>query len=294
MMSVKILPLLAILLFFIPIANACFVSSELSVEVEDVPPLKPLKTETIDANITFTWGFGAIFLFPLNIYIEIKDVPDWIYITPSESSFSIAPEKIFEGFFGGEKSRTIPITLTPHKEVEAYVDSSFKIHVYTNGSFLIKGSEDEKSVSIRQDFQDKGVIASLSPSTIKLKEGESKRCYLNLTNACNGDITVNFEVENITDNWKISFSPQQVIIPSSYSGDNEKTVTVTFQGKGSEEGILRIKYFPTANPDWGEKEITVPLILKSTGKGGAGGLVAVVAFIIFLIIIAFLWKKKKS
>ncbi|KAA0002193.1 MAG: hypothetical protein FE048_04310 [Thermoplasmata archaeon] len=293
MLSVKISALLALFVFFFPLTNACFVSSELEVEVEDVPPLTPLKTVSVDANITFRWGFGAIFLFPLTLYVEIKDVPEWVYITLSEASFTVAPEKIFEGFFGGEKRKTISITLTPHKEIEAYVDSRFKLHVYTNGSFLIRGSEDEESVSIRQDFQNKGIIASLSPSTIKVKEGESKSCYLNLTNECNGDVTVTFEVENITDNWRISFSPQQIIIPSSYSGINKKTVVVTFRGKGSEEGLLKIQYSPSANPEWGKSEVYVPLLLESTEKGGIGGIIGIIAVIIFLLFIAFLWKKRK-
>lgn len=293
MVSGKILVLFVAILFFFPLTNACFVSSEIDVDVGDIPPLKSLKTVSVDANITFRWGFGAIFLFPLNIYIEVKDVPEWVYVTLSETSLSISPEKIFEGFFGGEEKRTVSITLTSHKEIEAYVDSTFKLHVYTNGSFLIRGSEDEEIVSIRQDFQDRGVVASLSPSTIEVKKGGSKKCYLNLTNECNGDITVIFEVENVTENWKISFSQQQIIIPSSYSGNNEKTITVTFQGEGKGEGVLKIKYFPTANPDWGEKEVTIPFLLKSTEEKGTGGIVAVTILIIFLIIIAFLWKKKK-
>lgn len=293
----KIFALLALFLLFIPLTNACFVSSTLEIDVEDIPPLTPFTSVDIDADITFEWGFGALFVAPVVIYVEVETAPEWVHVEPSEDSFTVSQE-LFEGFFGGKESKTIPIKITPHKEIEAYISSPLKIHAYTNGSFLIKESDGEKEIYIHQNFQDRGVLLSSSFQRIEVKKGESEQIYLNLTNECNGDVTVTFHVENITEDWDVSFTPsqQQVNVPSSYSRNNEKTVKITFRGKGegSEEGMLKIKYFPTSNPEWGEKEESMTFSLKSTEKRSIGGLIGVVVLIIFLFIIFILWKKRRA
>jgi uncharacterized membrane protein len=291
----KVFTLFALILLCIPLTEACFVSSLVELDIEDVSPLESSTSETIDANVAFEWGIGALFAAPVVIYIEVEKSPEWTYVETSEDSFTVQPG-FFEGFLGGSESETIPIKITTITEAEAFVSSPLKIRAYTNGSVLIQESMAEEEIYISQTFHDKGLFSSLSSQNIDMVKGESEQIVLNLTNECNGDVTVAFLIENLTEDWKISFSHQQIVIPSSYSGNNEKTVSlkVKAEGEGSEEGTLKIQYFPTNNPEWGENEKSLTLFFKSTEKGSIGGLIGVILLIVFLLILIVVWKKRRG
>ncbi len=290
----KIIVFVAMLAIFLPSAEACFVSSGIEIDAGDAPIVPPSDSVTMNANVTFRWGFGSFIPLPVTIYFDINNVPGWLYASPSVHSFTVTPK----GLTGGEEKKTVTITLTSNKETAAYSYDSFDIHVYTNGSFLVQGSGAEEKVTVSQDFNDKGISAQLSDSTINVVKGESGKSYLNITNMCNGDIYVKINVMNLSSAWKVSSAQTDFVIPSKYTGDNSKSIPLTFRasGKGEEEGWVEVRYSPSANANWGEKTVTIPVLVKSTEPGISGGAIAtaILLLLIVAVIIAVIWGKHRK
>jgi len=111
----KIIVFVAMLAIFLPSAEACFVSSGIEIDVGDVPSVPPSDSVTMDATVTFRWGFGSFIPLPVTIYFDINNVPGWLYASPSMHSFTVTPK----GLTGGEEKKTITITLTSNKETAA-------------------------------------------------------------------------------------------------------------------------------------------------------------------------------
>jgi len=290
----KAIIMVAILAILLPSAEGCFVSSGIDLDVSSPQPIPPSDSVTINANITFRWGFGSFIPLPVTVYLEVKDVPSWLYVSPSVSSFSVTPK----GFTGGEEKKVIPIKLTANTETKAFSYESITLHAYTNGSFLVKGSETEKKVTVMQDFVDKGISTQLSDSTINLVKGENEKVYLNITNMCNGDIYVKINIMNLSSDWKVTATQPELVISSKYTGTPTKSIPLTFRasGKGSEEGWIEVTYYPSSNPGWGEKTVTIPVFVKSSEPGISGGAVASAVFLLLIIalIIAIIWRKYKK
>jgi len=290
----SIILVIALVALFLPTAEGCFVSSGIDLVVDDPQPIPPSDSVTINANITFRWGFGSFLPLPVTVYLEVENAPDWLYISPSESSFTVTPK----GFTGGEEKKSIPITLTSNTETKAFSYESITLHAYTNGSFLVKGSEVEKKVTVMQDFKDKGISTQLSDSMISVVKGESQRVYLNITNMCNGDIYVKINVMNLSNDWKVTSTQTELVIPSKYTGTPSKSIPITFRasGKGSEEGWIEVTYSPSGNPDWGEKSVAIPVFVKSSEPGISGGAIASAVFLLLIIalIIAIVWRKYRK
>jgi len=290
----KIILFVAMFAIFLPSAEACFVSSGIEMDVENPPAIPPSDSVTINATVTFRWGFGSFLPLPVTIYFDINNVPDWLYASPSLHSFTVTPK----GLTGGEEKETITITLTSSKETTAYSYDSLDLRAYTNGSFLVKGSEAEDKVTVSQEFNDKGISARLSDSTISVVSGESKKSYLNITNMCNGDIYVKINVMNLSSAWKVTSTQTDFVIPSKYTGDNTKSIPMTFRasGKGDEEGWIEVTYSPSANNNWGEKTVSIPVFVKSTEPGISGGAVAaaILFILVIAVIIAVIWGKYKK
>ncbi|MEA2053914.1 MAG: hypothetical protein U9O96_02175 [Candidatus Thermoplasmatota archaeon] len=290
----KIIVLLSLLALFLPSAGACFVSSQLELNVEDAPPVPPTDSVTINADVTFRWGFGSFLPLPVTIYFDTDDVPEWLSVSPSLYSFTITPK----GFSGGEERKTISIKLTAKKETAAFSYDSFNIHAYTNGSFLVKGSEAEEKVTVMQDFEDKGIAPQLSDNMINVVKGGSEKVYLNITNLCNGDIYVKINTLNLSSAWKVTAAQTDFVVPSKYAGGNTKSIPLIFRADGvsSEEGWIEVIYSPSANPDWGEKTASIPVFVKSTEKGISGGAIAfvIILILIIVVVIALVWKKYRK
>ncbi len=290
----KAIIMVAILAILLPSAEGCFVSSGIDLDVSDPQPIPPSDSVTINANVTFRWGFGSFLPLPVTVYLEVKDVPNWLYVSPSVSSFSVTPK----GFTGGEERKVIPIKLTASAETKAFSYESITLHAYTNGSFLVQGSETEKKVTVMQDFVDKGISTQLSDSMINLVKGESEKVYLNITNMCNGDIYVKINIMNLSSDWKVTATQPELVISSKYTGTPTKSIPLTFRasGKGSEEEWIEVTYYPSSNPGWGEKTVAIPVFVKSSEPRISGGAIASAIFLLLIIalIIAIIWKKYKK
>lgn len=279
----KIISLFMACMAFLPLTNAGFIFSEIEINVDEPSPIPIGKSESVDANITLKWGAGSIIPIPLTVYVEAKDVPDWLSVTPSPSQFSVTPT----GIFGGSESKNVKIVFQANKEVEAFVGYSVKLHVYTNGSFFIKGSEAIKYIYPMEDFIDKGLTIE-SPSAVNLYRGEEKKVYFNVTNNCNAKVVVEIEEENATG---FSFSYTKFsLLPKE-----RKKISVDITPDVSKEANVRIKfnYYPEGYENRKNYE-EVYLTLISRSKGGGGGALAVGLVIIIIGAILFIiWKKKK-
>lgn len=279
----KIITLLIACMAFLPLANAGFIFSELSINVDEPEPIPVGKSVSVDANITLKWGAGSIIPIPLTVYVEAKDVPDWLTVTPSPSQFSITPA----GVLGGSESKNVKIVFQANKEIEAFVGYEVKIHAYTNGTFLIKGSEATAYVYPMEDFVDKGLFIEARP-VVNLYKGEGKKIYFNVTNNCNAKLIVEIEEENATG---FSFSSKKF----SLSPNKRKKVYVEITPDVSKEAnvIMKFNYYPEGYENKKNyEEISLTLISKT--KGGGGGALAIGLVIIIIGIILFIiWKKKK-
>ena len=278
----KKLAILLTILFAIN-STAHFISSEMKLSVEEPSVIGFGKTIYIDANITFSWGFGAIIPLPLIIFIEVKDCPNWLSVSLSENTITINPF----GIFGGEISKNIRISLFAKEEAQAFIPYSFILHVYTNGSFLIRGAEAKEVINVMQDFYDKGLEIEIAQE-IRIIEGDTKFVSLNITNNCNSGVYVEVEMENIS-----SFSMQPVKEFISYGKKKSISLYITANGIGEERGILKITYYPAEKPSI-KNYINKEIMLKSYSKGGGGGAIAVGIIIIIIgLIIYGIWKKRK-
>lgn len=286
----KVLGVAALVVMFLPAAQACFVSSNMDVQIEKSPLIPPDGSVTLTANLTFSWGFGAFLPLPVTIYVEVSGAPDWLYVSPV-SPFTITPQ----GWTGGSESRTFSVKMSSDEETSAFVYREMTIRAFTNGSFLVRGSEDTQTFRVAQDFIHRDLAPQLSTSAITLYTGESQRVHLNMTNRCNADLAVTVKPMNFSDEWTVRLDRSEMVIPSSFTGNPEVSLPLVFraEGESEENGWLEITYYPVKDATWGPETVTVPIYAKSRDKGMAGGTIAAIIVLILLVvvIVALVWHK---
>lgn len=277
----KIVALLVI--FLLPATNACIVRSDISLKVDEAPPIPLENKVTINANLTFSWGFGAIIPLPVNIYIKAEGVPDWLDVSIYPDTITISPF----GLFGGEESKNIQVQLYARKETEAYVLNSFTLHAYTNGSFLVKGSEATTNVYVMEDYMDREPYIQL-PSAVNMKVGETKTISINITNRCNAPIYLELIHENTTG-FSLSYKEKIRISPKA---TEPLPITIKAEKVGNVKGLLKFIYYPIED-ETRKNEVERYLELTSRAKPGGGGAIAVGLIIVIIgIIVYVIWKKK--
>ncbi|KAA0015328.1 hypothetical protein B6U81_00110 [Thermoplasmatales archaeon ex4484_30] len=278
------LALLMLVLFLLPYANACFVSTDIELQMEETPTVPLGGKTTAEINVTISWGMGLFIPLPLMIHLEVEEIPSWLTISLSPTSFNITPI----GFFGGQISKNVELTFYAHKETEAFIPNSFTIYAYTDKNFLMRASEKRKEFYVMQDFYDGGIVAEF-PNNVKVIKGESTQVNMNITNNCNSPVVIEIKDENTT-NFTLIYSDKFTI-----SSHSEKSVSFRISSDkiGRENARIKITYYPSQKPS-ARNSIEVPVLLISASKGMAGGSAISVAIIIIIIaiIIYAIWRRK--
>jgi hypothetical protein len=295
MASGKIAATLLLLVLFFPAAEACLVTStiEMQVEQSDQIFIPPNDAVTLTANVTLSWGFGAFLPLPVNIYVEAMDLPSWVYVSPI-NSFTITPQNIW----GGSESQSISIRLTSSDTTNAFVFRDLTLQAFTNGSFLVRGSEGTQVIRVAQAFEHRELVPHMSMSSLSLTTGETQRIFLNMTNRCNADLSVSVKPMNFSSDWSIRNDRSEVIIPSNFSGNPEVSIPLLFKADDSSEenGWVEITYYPTKDAEWGPEIVTLPLFVKSRDEGTSIGTMATVAILLLIVvvIIVLIWRKYRQ
>jgi len=277
---------IATLFMLFPVAGAGFVSTSIDIEANSPPPIGLDESETIVANVTLNWGFGSFLPLPVEVYIELENVPDWLSVYVSPSKFTVTPDKIM----GGSKGENVKITFKANKEVTAFIEYPVKIHAYTNGSFILRGSEATKEIYVMEDFVDNGLTIE-KPSAVQLYRGELKTVYFNVTNNCNAPIYIEIEEEN-TSGFLLSYDEK---IPVEAKG--KAAIPIKIEAEESKEADIRLRfnYYPQFSPSQetvkNYEEIQLTLMSRTKPQGGALA-VGIVIVIIVLILFA-IWKKRR-
>jgi len=295
MVTGKVFGAILFLVLFFTAAEACFVTSTLDVQIDQSEQvyIPPNDSVTLTANITLSWGFGAFLPLPVNIYVDVTDVPDWVYASPI-NSFTITPD----GWSGGSESQIVTIKLSSEEETSAFVFGDITVHANTNGSFLVQGSEDLQTLRVAQDFEHRQLVPQLSTNAISMNTGEMRRVYVNLTNRCNADLVVLIEPMNFSSDWSIRMDHSEFIIPSAYTGNPEVSIPLLIEAEDSSEenGWLAISYYPSKDIEWGPETLTISLNVKSQNEEMSGGTIAavVVGILIVVVIIVLIWRKYRQ
>ena len=291
----KVFAALLLLVSMVSAAEACFVTSTIEVRVEqsDQVYISPTDSLILTANLTLSWGFGAFLPLPVNIYVEVTETPSWVYVSPIDS-FTLTPQ----GVKSGSDSKTFTIKLSSSEETNAYVFQDLILHAFTNGSFLVRGSENSQTIQVAQDFNHRELTPQVSMSTISLTTGDTQRLYLNMTNRCNADLAVSVKPMNFSNDWQIRIDRSEFIIPSSFTGDPELAIPLLFKAESSSEenGWLEITYYPVKDAGWGPVTKTIPLFVESQDEGIPIGTIAAVAvgLLVIVVIVALIWRKYRQ
>jgi hypothetical protein len=291
----KVFAAILLLILFLPAAEACFVTSSIDVQIEqsDQVILSPTESLTLTANLTLTWGFGAFLPLPVNIYVDVTQTPSWVHVSPI-NSFAITPQ----GIRGGSESRTLSIKLSSSEETNAFVFQDLTIHAFTNGSFLVRGSEHTQTIQVAQDFKHLELAPQTSVSAISVTTGDTQRVYLNMTNRCNADLSVSVTPMNFSTDWSIRMDRSDFIIPSTFTGDPEVSIPVVFKAESSSEenGWLEITYYPLKDAEWGPVTKTVPLQVNSQDERMPIGSIAIllIGLLIIIVIVVLIWRKYRQ
>ena len=220
----------------------------------------------------------------VTVYVEAKEVPDWLSVSISPTKFTVTPT----GFFGGSSSKNIQITLMANREVTAYVSYPLKIHAYTNGSLILRGSEATEEIYVMEDFVDNGLTIE-KPSAVNFYVGEEKEIHLNITNNCNAPVYVEIEEENTTG-FSLSYEEKKISIQTKA----RKAITIRVTAGEAKEAKIRLKfnYYPIGHEEKKNYEMEeITLLSRAKPQGGAiaiGIVIIIIALILFVI-----WKKKR-
>lgn len=292
----KVIVLFSLLILLLPAANACFVTSDLTANVERPEPVPSEGggSVTVEANVTFSWGLGAFLPLTATIQLDVRDTPEWLSVSLDRNQLSITPQ----AFFGGEISQSVYLTLSSMKETEAATYDTFTLSLDTAGNLLVQEASYNQTIEVSQAFVDNNITAELSDRDIRLVKGERQQMYLNMTNLCNGEVAVQVDVMNLSDAWEVSStSPgygSTLYIPSRYAGDNTAQIPLTFESnEATTEDIgLKITYHSTDNPDEGDT-IREAMSVRADTEGLPVGTIAAVAVgvLVILLIVAVIWRK---
>ncbi len=276
----------ATLFMLFPVASAGFVSTSIDIEADSPPPIGLDESESIIANVTLNWGFGAFLPLPAEVYVEVENVPEWLSVYVSPSKFTVTPDKIM----GGSKSENIKITFKANKETTAFIEYPIMIHAYTNGSFLLRGSEATKEIYVMEDFVDNGLTIE-KPSAVHLYRGESKIVYFNVTNNCNAPIYIEIEEEN-TSGFLLSYKEK---IPVEAKGKAAIAVRIEAEESKEAEVLLRFNYYPqlSLNQQTVKNYEEVQLTLMSRTRPQGGALAVGIVIVIIVLILFAIWKKRR-
>ncbi len=292
----KVMVLFSLVVLLLPAANACFVTSELTANVERPEPIPSEGGDAVrvEANVTFSWGFGAFLPLTTTIQLDVLETPEWLSVSLDRNQLSITPQ----GFFGGEISKSVYMTLSSVKETEAGGYDTFTLSLETGGNLLVQEASDNQTVEVSQAFVDNNITAELSDRDIRLVKGERQRVHLNMTNLCNGEVAVQVAVMNLSDAWEATSTSSgfgsTLYIPSRYEGENTAQLPLTFEANEAttEDIWLQITYHSTDNPDRGGT-VMRPMSVRADTEGIPLGTIAVVAvgILVILAVVAVVWRK---
>ena len=292
----KVIVLLSLLVLLLPAASACFVQSDLTANVGQPQPVPSVDggSVTLEANVTFSWGFGAFLPLATTIRLDVQDTPEWLTVNLDQNQLSITPQ----GFFGGDISQSVFMTLSSVQETAAGRYDSFTLSLETAGNLLIQEASYNETIQVEQAFVNNNISAELSSRSIRLMKGEQQKVYLNLTNHCNGEVAVQVEIMNLSQAWEVSstspYFGSTLYISSRYEGDDTAQLPLTFESKEAttEEIWLKITYSSTDDPGQ-EYSFTRSMSLRADTEGISVGTIAavVVGILVILVIIAVVWRK---
>lgn len=288
--------LFSLVILLLPAASACFVTSDLTANVDRPRPIPSEGGDsvTVEANVTFSWGFGAFLPLATTIKADVQDTPEWLTVTLDKNQISLTPQ----GFFGGEISRSVFITLSSVTETEAGSYETFTFSVETAGNLLIQEASYNQTIEVSQAFVNNNISAELSARSIRLTKGERQKVHLNMTNQCNGEVAVKVEVMNLSQAWDVSstspYYGSTLYIPSRYGGDNTASLPLTFESNEAttEEIWLQITYWSTDDPGQ-EYTFAKSMSLRADTEGISIGTIAaiVIGILVILVIVVVIWRK---
>ncbi|KAA0013442.1 hypothetical protein B6U81_03680 [Thermoplasmatales archaeon ex4484_30] len=251
----KILPFLVTTMVALAISGyASTLKKEINIDiyVDNNVMIKARSMETITAKIEFYWSSFSIFPSKAEVHIEAVNVPEWLTVSISPSTFTLP----VYGWIGND-TESVQINIKTSDVVQAFIPHSFKLHVYIPSSIGIKETHVYKEINVTMDFLDNGIgltIPNVDFKNLKIKVGETERIDMIITNYCNGDVKVKLEVINISDEWEIDFEPKDFVIPSLFSGNNQKTVKIVISpeeaGRGEALIIANYSYVNSMNSSY--------------------------------------------
>ena len=291
-----VIVLFSLVVLLLPAASACFVQSDLTANVGQPQPVPSVDggSVTLEANITFSWGFGAFLPLATMIRLDVKDTPEWLTVNLDQNQLSITPQ----GFFGGDISQSVFMTMSSVQETAAGRSDSFTLSLETAGNLLIQETSYNETIQVEQEFVNNNISAELSTRSIRLMKGEQQKVYLNLTNRCNGEVAVQVEIMNLSQAWEVSsILPNfgsKLYISSKYEGDDTAQIPLTFESKEAttEEIWLKITYSPTDDPGQ-TYSFTRVMTIRADTEGISVGTIAtvVIGILVIIVIIAVVWRK---
>lgn len=188
--------------------------------------------------------FGGNPTITLNLSIES---PDWCTanLEPSEFQFTM-DNNIING-----KSQTTKLTYILKDSAPALINESININANFNGFKRVPATSNTFSVPIVPVYISDIVAEADNNFTIPPLKNYS--FPINITNNGNGETSVSFEI-NKPDNWNVSYSSEEIIIPTNET--KQMTLTVINPPKDFDNETLLLTIKPKSTIEGYEGDVS--------------------------------------
>jgi hypothetical protein len=307
-----------------PSLGFAIVKSEIAIDVGSQidNPIGPSETKEIEITISyrldigdlaarlfFNRRIGRFLLFGFGYIMKSKEIPsaeinfsvecpDWCTVTLEPSGVTAEISNVFK-----EADEKVKLTISVNDTAPALELGNITVTAESQNSWGIGGSSNKTTISVMAAYN--STLEINATATREISPVNETVIPINITNAGNGETTVNISIETAPEKWNISFSQAEVTLSV---GETKQIDVFVIPVKSFKNETIQLAFTPTSTSDEDVDEkylqgesVAFGIALLNDGsldeENGIPGfeiLLVVIAFLVVVVICFFVIRRRKQ
>jgi len=207
----------------------------------------------IAARLLFNRRVGRLMLFGFDYIMKSKGIPsaeinlsvecpDWCTATLEPSGVTVGISNVLT-----EADEKVKLTISINNTngtVPALEPGDITIIAESQASWGIGGSSNETTISVMAAYN--STLEINATTTMEISPVNETVIPINITNAGNGEATVNISIETAPEKWNISFSQAEVTLSA---GETKQIDMFVIPIKSFKNETIQLTFTPTSTSD---------------------------------------------
>jgi len=204
----------------------------------------------IAARLLFNRRIGRFMLFGFGYIMKSKGIPsaeinlsvecpDWCKATLEPSGVKAEISNVFK-----EADEKVKLTISVNDTAPVLEPGDITVIAESQDSWGIGGSSNETTISVMAAYE--STLEINATATREISPINETVIPINITNAGNGETTVNISIETAPEKWNISFSQAEVTLSA---GETKQIDMFVIPVKSFKNETIQLAFTPTSTSD---------------------------------------------